>query len=130
MIKSVPTLVAATVLSLALAAQGFAQTAEQARSPTVAAAGQGMRSSKLIGTPVYNGQGEKIGTIQELLVKSGSEPSAVLSVGDFIGTGEKLVAVPLSHVTLESGKVTMPTATKEHLASMQVYLFPPAQYGG
>src|SRR5215472_8719308 len=60
-----------------------------------------MRVSKLIGTQVYNDQGESIGSVIEVLVKGESmEPMAVLSVGDYVGGGSKMVAVSLSHFNL------------------------------
>ena len=53
---------------------------------------------------------------------SGGEPMAVLSVGNYLGTGTKMVAVPLSHLQLE-GKdaMMMAGATKAMLQSMPIY---------
>ena len=85
-----------------------------------------MRTSKLIGSPVYNDQGQSIGSIQEVLLKNGSaDPMVVLSVGDYVGGGAKMVAVPLSHINLDGPKPMMAGATKQMLTSMPVYLFPP-----
>ena len=85
-----------------------------------------MRTSKLIGAPVYNDQGQSIGSVMDVLLKSGSaEPMVVLSVGDYVGGGSKMIAVPLSHINLEGAKPMMAGATKPMLASMPVYLFPP-----
>lgn len=117
-----------TILGLIAVTPSFAQSGTPAAN-TVTSSLSGMRSSKLVGMVVYNGQGEKIGTVEDVLVKAGAEPTAVLSVGDYLGTGDKLVAVPLNHVQIDSSKVTMPTATKEHLASMPVFLFQPS-FGG
>src|SRR4051812_29145679 len=61
-----------------------------------------MRASKIIGATVYNDQGQGIGTVIDVLVKNtAAEPTAILSVGDYVGGGTKLVAVPLSHVNLD-----------------------------
>ena len=98
-----------------------------------ASTGHAMRTSRLIGQPVYNDQNEKIGTIEEILVSptEGKEPLAILSVGPFLGGGsDKLVAVPLSHVQLDHGKMAMAGATKAMLASMASYLFPPSSSSG
>lgn len=89
-----------------------------------------MRVSKIIGSTVYNEQGQNIGSVVDVLVKdTPAEPTAILSVGDFLGTGTKLIAVPLSHVNLAGAKPMM-AGTKESLASMPVYLFPANQNSG
>lgn len=80
------------------------------------------RVSKLIGAPVFNDQGEQFGMIDDVLVAaSGGEPTAILSVGGFLGVGNKLVAVPLSHVRLEGARMTMTHASKPELANMNAY---------
>jgi len=89
-----------------------------------------MRVSKIIGAPVYNDGGQNIGSVVDVLVKDGvADPTAILSVGDYIGGGTKLVAVPLSHVNLTGAKAMMP-ATKQSLISMPVFLFPPNPNSG
>jgi sporulation protein YlmC with PRC-barrel domain len=85
-----------------------------------------MRASKILGATVYNDQGQSIGSVVDVLLKNGaSEPTAVLSVGDYVGGGAKLIAVPLSHVKLDGDKPMMAGATRQSLASMPVYLFQP-----
>lgn len=56
------------------------------------------KASKLIGMDVRNHQNENLGEIEDLVVdlKSGKISYAVLSVGGFLGIGEKYVAVPPS----------------------------------
>ncbi len=89
-----------------------------------------MRTSQLIGSQVYNDQGQSIGSVMDVLVKSGaSDPTVVLSVGDYVGAGAEIVAVPLSHINLDGAKPTMAGATKQMLASMPTYLFPPNMNG-
>jgi len=83
-----------------------------------------MRSSKLVGMAVYNDRNEKIGTIDEILLPAtGGEVTAVLSVGGFLGIGEKLVKVPLSHVHFMSDKPTMPGGDKAALMAMPKYAY-------
>ena len=85
-----------------------------------------MRTSKLLGSQVYDDRGQKIGSVIEVLVNDrNTEPMVVLSVGDYVGNGQKMVAVPLSHIDLARAQPMMAGATKQMLASMQVYLFPP-----
>jgi len=41
-----------------------------------------------------------------------------------------MVSVPLSHIHLAADKLAMPTATKEHLAAMQPWIFNGLNGGG
>jgi sporulation protein YlmC with PRC-barrel domain len=127
--KKLPTIIAMSALAFTFAAPVLAQTASSMSG--VVMADHSMRTSKLIGAQVYNDQGQPIGSIIDILVKEqAAEPTAILSVGDYIGGGSKLVAVPLSHVNLSGGKMMMKGATKQMLASMPVYNFSSLQGGG
>jgi sporulation protein YlmC with PRC-barrel domain len=118
------TLVAVTALAVTFAVPGLAATSDSGNGIVVA--DHSMRTSKLIGATVYNDQGQGIGSVVDVLVRNtAAEPTAILSVGDFIGSGTKLIAVPLSHVNLDGAKPIMAGATKPMLASMPVYLFAP-----
>ncbi len=95
---------------------GHALAQSQSHSDVVAA-DHTMRTSKLIGMPVFNQEGKKIGTIADILVKpDASEPMAVLSVGGFTGQRGKMVEVPLSHVTVEGHKASMAGSKAEVIA--------------
>lgn len=60
------------------------------------------RVGKLDGATVYNGQGDDIGTIDDLLMSSdGKISKVVISVGGFLGIGDKLVEVPFSKLRFE-----------------------------
>ena len=119
------TVVAMAALAFTLNTPTIAVASEYAGT-TIMLADHSMRTSKLIGSPVYNDQGQSIGSIQEVLLKNGSaDPMVVLSVGDYVGSGAKMVAVPLSHINLEGPKPMMAGATKQMLTSMPVFLFPP-----
>jgi sporulation protein YlmC with PRC-barrel domain len=90
----------------------------------------GYRISKLIGSAVYNDQNEKIGSVDDLITKDGSQIIiAVVSVGGFLGMGNKLVAIPYDQLHLELNKdqtkVTIPNASKDALNAM-----PSFTYGG
>jgi len=90
----------------------------------------GFRISKLIGSAVYNDQNEKIGSVDDLVTKDGSQIIiAVVSVGGFLGMGNKLVAIPYDQLHLEmnkdQAKVTIPNASKDALNTM-----PNFTYGG
>ena len=56
--------------------------------------------SSLIGQPVVNEVGEKIGDVDDLIMdKQGHVSAALVEVGGFIGVEEKLVAVPFSSLS-------------------------------
>jgi sporulation protein YlmC with PRC-barrel domain len=59
------------------------------------------RTSKLIGTNVENPQGENLGEIEEIVIdpQSGQMAYAVLSLGGFLGMGEKYFAIPWEALT-------------------------------
>jgi sporulation protein YlmC with PRC-barrel domain len=57
------------------------------------------RASKLEGVDVYNQENEKIGDVSELLVdSSGRIQAVVVSVGGFLGIGERDVAIPMDQI--------------------------------
>lgn len=56
-----------------------------------------LSSSSLSGTDVCNAKGEDLGKIEELMIDTttGNVDYAVVSFGGFLGIGDKLFAVPL-----------------------------------
>lgn len=57
--------------------------------------------SRLKGTDVYNAQNEKLGDVEDFVIKDGRTISAVIiGVGGFLGLGERYVAVEPSAITL------------------------------
>lgn len=84
-----------------------------------------MRASKLVGLSVTDEQGHKLGTIVDVLVKGAAvEPTVILS------TGQKMVAAPLSHLTVTGTKLMMPGTTPAAIAAMPTYGFNPLEGGG
>jgi hypothetical protein len=122
--KKLSTIVAATALALAFASPvpGFAQNLTF-QGPIVVMPDHSMSVKSMLGAPIYNEQHEKIGTIQNIMVTgSATEPTAILSVGDYLGTGPKLVGVPLSHLQLQgNAAMMMPGATKSWLQGLATY---------
>jgi ribosomal 30S subunit maturation factor RimM len=54
---------------------------------------------KLVGINVYNQGNEKIGEVKDILLeKSGKADKVILSVGGFLGLGERYVAVPYDQI--------------------------------
>ena len=98
-------------------AQGAPQTVIERVDVQKLAAGY--RSSKIVGSPVVNDANEKIGDVDDLLV----EPSdkvlfAVLSVGGFLGMGERLVVVPFRSLQIAGNRVMLPGGTKDALKAL------------
>jgi hypothetical protein len=98
-------------------AQGAPQTVIERVDVQKLAAGY--RSSKIVGSPVVNDANEKIGDVDDLLV----EPSdkvlfAVLSVGGFLGMGERLVVVPFRSLQIAVNRVMLPGGTKDALKAL------------
>jgi sporulation protein YlmC with PRC-barrel domain len=129
--KKLPAFAAVTALTMAfvpaITIHAFAQSLAIS---AIVMPDHSMRSSKLIGMDIFNQQGVKIGKIEDILVKgSAAEPVAILSVGGFAGGGDKMVAVPMSHITLKADKASMP-ATKAELAAMPAWQFTGLSGGG
>lgn len=63
------------------------------------------RASQLVGATVHNDQGETVGTVNDILVSGdGTIKNAVLSVGGFLGIGNKLVEVPFDQLKVVPAK--------------------------
>lgn len=114
-----------------LAAAVLLGTAALATPPVFAAdstqAADEFRTSKLVGSKVYNNANENIGSIEDIILKpDGSMDEVVLSVGGFLGIGEKYVAVPFSDLRIardgSSLKITS-SGTKESLKGLPDYQF-------
>lgn len=85
------------------------------------------RSSKLVGSKVYNTANENIGSIEDIILKpDGSLDEVVLSVGGFLGIGEKYVSVPWSalKVSRDNSSLKIVTdGTKDSLKALPDYKF-------
>ncbi|MFT3732907.1 MAG: PRC-barrel domain-containing protein [Hyphomicrobium sp.] len=85
------------------------------------------RTSKLVGSKVYNNANENIGSIEDIILKpDGSMDEVVLSVGGFLGIGDKYVGVPFNSLKVmrDNGSVKITTdATKDFLKALPDYGF-------
>ena len=86
-----------------------------------------MSARTMVGAPVYNDRNVKIGTVQDIMVKGAvSEPTAILSVGEFTGQGKRMAAVPLNHLQVPGkDRMVMAGATKEMLKALPAFLYTP-----
>ncbi|TKD15703.1 PRC-barrel domain containing protein [Rhodobacter capsulatus] len=118
-------LVAAT---LCAAGPGFSETPMPTTvtltevDPTVLATGY--RASEILKADVYNDAGEKVGTLEDMIVTtSGTVPYAVVSVGGFLGMNAHHVVVAGSALQLMGKKLTLHGATKESLKALPNFTF-------
>jgi len=83
-----------------------------------------IRASKFVGTKVMNASNEAIGEIDELLIGRGGALQAVLSVGGFLGMGERHVLVDWKQLAIEGkgDKVRVTSSlTKDQLKALPEY---------
>jgi sporulation protein YlmC with PRC-barrel domain len=85
----------------------------------------GYRASKLLGSDIYNDKGDKIGSLDDFIVGSDANVSvAVISVGGFLGMGDRKVAVPASLFTSnEKGQTVLPNATADQLKALPEFIY-------
>lgn len=85
---------------------------------------QAIPASRVMGTSVYNTAGEKIGTIEDVMLDKTSNGImfAVIGFGGFLGIGEKYHAVPWSVLDYEpkEGGYVVPF-TREQLEAAPAY---------
>lgn len=90
--------------------------ARQARSVDVKTIATGHRASKLIDREIVNEANETVGTIDDLVITRDDRVLyAIVSVGGFLGMGERLVAVPYDELTMRNDNFVMRDASKDSL---------------
>jgi len=117
---------AAAVLALLGAApahaQGAPQTVQLAKVDVVKTA-TGYRATKIIGGSVVNDANDTIGKVDDIIIGSDLRAYIVLSVGGFLGVGNKLVVLPYESLSTNGSKLTMPNATKEALKALPEFKY-------
>lgn len=104
-------------------AQGAPQTVVQ-YSVDVSRVSNGYRAGKIIGSTVYNDAKEDVGKIDDLIVgRDDRVPYATLSVGGFLGVGDKLVVVPFANLQLGPERIVLPGATKAALKDLPKFTY-------
>lgn len=87
-----------------------------------------VQGNKLIGADVKGASNEKIGDVTEVLVSTDGKINAIIvSVGGFLGMGDRRVALPWEQLRFSSegsDLVVMASATKEQLKEMPEYRDP------
>jgi hypothetical protein len=118
----------AMLTNVASAQAQQAQSDVKATAPIAAfdeaAVARSARASKIIGSKVYKGD-TSIGQIEDVLIDldHAGIPAVILSVGGFLGVGEKLVAVPVSQIKVGSEAKFTSELTKEQLSAAPTFVF-------
>jgi sporulation protein YlmC with PRC-barrel domain len=86
----------------------------------------GWRVSKLLRAEVRNDKGEKIGSIDDIIVSTdGTLSTAIVEIGGFLGLGGHKVAVPVRQLVLSKNptKILLPGASKEALRKVPEFIY-------
>ena len=110
-------------LSSAAFAQGSSQTvALMSIDPSTVAVGY--RTSKVVGSDVLDSAGVKLGTVDDLIITSADQvPYAVLSVGGFLGMGEKHVLVLAKSLEVVNDTIVLAGGSKASLTALPPYTY-------
>jgi hypothetical protein len=116
---------AATALAIPafVLAQGPPQTVQLTKVDVIKVA-TGYRASKVIGTSVVNDANDTVGRIDDIIIgQDGKSPFVVLSVGGFLGMGNKLIVLPYEQLKTTEGKIVLPGATKDALKALPEFKY-------
>ena len=78
----------------------------------------GFRISELIGKPVYNPQGEKIGRVDDFVIQRDKVLMTIINVGGFLGIGGRLIAVPYASLRMTPKGMVLPGASKQAVGKL------------
>ncbi len=80
--------------------------------------------NNLLGKPVFNEKGDKVGLVEDLIVAPNKTLSyLIIGAGGFLGIARHDVAIPVAQVVQQDGKFVMAGATKEALKRMPVFQY-------
>jgi hypothetical protein len=119
------TAIAIASIAAPLQAQGTPQTVS---AVTVQKLSTGYRATKIVGSGVVNDKNETIGKIDDLIISREDRALyAILSVGGFLGLGNRLVAIPYDRLapSTNNQKFVVAGATKDALKTMPEYKYAP-----
>ena len=90
---------------------------------TQIATGWSVRKS-LLGKTLYNEAGQKVGKVADLIISPDRKVSYVIvGAGGFIGIGRHDVAIPVTQIENQSGRLVMPGATKDTIKSLPEFTY-------
>ena len=80
----------------------------------------------IMGKPVYNEKGDKIGSVDDLIIAPNKTLSyAIIGAGGFLGLGKHDVAIPVTQINEVNGKMELKGATKESIKQMPKFEYAP-----
>ncbi len=92
------------------------------------AAATARRATSLIGANIINEENRNVGEVHDFMVDmAGGGTIAVLSVGGFLGIGERYIAIPVSDLRWNSERErwVLPGATADSLKARPAFTYPP-----
>jgi sporulation protein YlmC with PRC-barrel domain len=127
-ILSIATLVLAGSVSAVGAARAQVAGSSTTLGVTVTEAtqvAQGFSAKKnMLGKPVYNDAGERIGDVDDLIIAPDKKLSyLIVGAGGFVGIGRHDVAIPISQITRQDGRLVIPGATRDLVKSMPEFVY-------
>jgi sporulation protein YlmC with PRC-barrel domain len=73
----------------------------------------------LLGKTIYNESGKKVGKVQDIIIAPDKSVSYIIvGAGGFIGMGRHDVAIPVTQIQDQAGKLVMAGATQDMIKSM------------
>jgi sporulation protein YlmC with PRC-barrel domain len=123
----IPSLIVAS--SLVAASTGLAQDAEEVIVPEQG--GSELRVDWVLGSRVYSLDGERIGSIEDLILdeEDGAVNAAVVSVGGFLGMGAKSIALDWNELQIDyDANVIELDLTREEAEAAEAYAFRDREY--
>jgi sporulation protein YlmC with PRC-barrel domain/ElaB/YqjD/DUF883 family membrane-anchored ribosome-binding protein len=109
----------------ALASEGKTDGGQEASTRTATEMGLGISAQRMIGAEVRNRQGDELGNMHDIiLAMDGRAEQAVVSVGGYLGVGEKLVVVPYDSLTFARDHAVLATASRQDLEQRPAFPYP------
>jgi sporulation protein YlmC with PRC-barrel domain len=81
----------------------------------------GYRISELIGKPVYNPQGQRIGRVDDFVIQRDRVLMTIVNVGGFLGIGGRLIAIPYSALRMTPKGMVLPGASKQAVGKLPAF---------
>ncbi len=113
----------ATTVATAQVAGGSTTVEASITESTQIAMGWSVKKT-LLGKTIYNDAGQKVGKVEDLIISPDKNVSYVIvGAGGFIGIGRHDVAIPVSRIQDQAGKLVMAGATKEMIKALPEFVY-------